>query len=122
MRWSTGMGFLTILQRPELAGDPEIPQILKLTQDAGGLQDLWLAIQRKHPALLDTPLSTRPDDERTIGQLIMARMDAMGDTCERYLDREISAETLRLEIREHRKVTRALVAEIRVDDLGPGRA
>jgi len=119
MRWSTGMGFLTILQRPELAGDPEIPQILKLTQDAGGLQDLWLSIQRKRPILLDTPLSTRPDDTRTIGQLIMARMDAMGDTCERYLDREITPEELGLEIREHRKVTRALVAEIRVDDLGP---
>ena len=122
MRWSTGMGFLTILQRPELAGDPEIPQILKLTQDAGGLQDLWLFIQRKHPTFLEKPLSSRPDDERTIGQLIMARMDAMGDTCERYLDREISAEALAQEIREHRKVTRALVAEIRVDDLGPDRA
>ena len=116
------MGFLTILQRPELAGDPEIPQILKLTQDAGGLQDLWLSIQRKHPGLLDRPLSSRPDDERTIGQFIMARMDAMGDTCERYLDREISAEALAQEIREHRKVTRALVAQIKVDDLGPGRA
>jgi len=116
------MGFLTILQRPELAGDPETPQILKLTQDAGGLQDLWLSIQRKRPALLDTPLSTRPDDERTIGQLIMARMDAMGDTCERYLDREIGADALKQEVREHRKVTRALVAEIRVDDLGPDRA
>ena len=116
------MGYMTILQRPELAGDPEIPQILKLTQDAGGLQDLWLSIQRKRPALLDTPLSSRPDDERTVGQLIMARMDAMGDTCERYLDREITADELRREIREHRKVTRALVAEIRVDDLGPGQA
>ena len=122
MRWSTGMGFLTILQRPELAGDPETPQILKLTQDAGGLQDLWLSIQRKRPTLLDTPLSTRPDDERTIAQLIMARMDAMGDTCERYLDREISADTLREEIGVHRKVTRTLVAEIKVDDLGPDRA
>ncbi|MBW2262296.1 MAG: hypothetical protein JRG91_10020 [Deltaproteobacteria bacterium] len=49
-------------------------------------------------------------------------MDAMGDTCERYLDREISAEALGQEVREHRKVTRALVAEIKVDDLGPGRA
>ena len=105
-----------------MAGDPETPQILKLTQDAGGLQDLWLSIQRKRPTLLDTPLSTRPDDERTIGQLIMARMDAMGDTCERYLDREIGAQELKQEVREHRKVTRALVAEIRVDDLGPQQA
>jgi hypothetical protein len=113
------MGFLTILQRPDLEGDPETPQILKLTQDAGRLQDLWMAIQRKRPTLLEATLSTRPDDGRNIGQLIMARMDAMGDTCERYLDREIGADALRQEVREHMKVTRALVAEIRADDLGP---
>jgi hypothetical protein len=119
MSWSKGLGYMVVLQRAELADDPELEQIMKLTTLAGGLQDLWLSITRRKPVLLETPLSSRPDDERTVAQLIMDRMDKMGRTCDAYLDREITAEELRKGIREHRRLTKALVAEIKVEDMGP---
>lgn len=119
MSWSKGLGYMVVLQRAELADDPELDQIMKLTTLAGGLQDLWLSITRRKPVLLETPLSSRPDDERTVAQLIMERMDEMGRTCDAYLDREITAGELREGIREHRRLTRALAAEIKVEDMGP---
>ena len=85
MSWSKGMGYTIILQRPELKGDPETRSILELTTLAGGLQDLWMSLSRRNPLILERTLGTRPDDERTVGKLIMARMDAMGRTCDAYL-------------------------------------
>lgn len=119
MSWSKGLGYMIILQRAELAGDPETAQILKLTQLAGGLQDLMQSISRRKPMLLEKPLLSRSDDTRTVNELIMVRMDEMGRTCDTYLDREIHAEEFRERVKEQRKLTQALVAEIKAEDLGP---
>lgn len=116
MTWSEGLGYMVILQRPELATDPEQPTILKLTTLAGGLQDLWKHLMRTNPAVLEHPLLTRPDDPRPVSKHITERMDAMGDVCEAYLDRRVDADRFRQQVKEQRRITRALVAEIRHTD------
>jgi len=118
MRWSQGLGFMTVLQRPEVAGDPQERTIIELTRLAGGFQDLWLSISRRNPVLLERPLTARPEDERTIGKHIMDVMDEMGATCESYLDRELAAEEFKVRVRELRSASRKLAADIKKDDLG----
>jgi hypothetical protein len=107
---------MSILQRPELATDPEQRTILKLTTLAGGLQDIWQHLMRANPAVLERPLLSRPDDPRTVADLIMARMDAMGESCEAYLDRTIDADQFKRQVTEHVKTTRGLAAEIKDTD------
>jgi hypothetical protein len=45
-------------------------------------------------------------------------MDEMGVTCDDYLDGKMSAEEFRAMVKEHRNITRALVAEIKAKDEG----
>ncbi len=106
------MGFLGMLQRPELAGDPELARIVKLTRLASGLQDVWMHLLRVKPQVLDGPLSTRPDDPRPVSKVIVASMDEMGETCEAYLDGTMDAASFRKRVSEHVRQARALAAEI----------
>jgi hypothetical protein len=79
-----------------------------------------VSISRRNPTLLERTLASRPGDGRTVGRLIMACMDDMGRTCDAYLDREMDAADFRSRVGDHVKGVKALVTEIKVEDIGLG--
>ena len=118
MRWSKGQGYLRIVERHEFGSDPEQKRMLKLTRLASGLGDVQVHLMRHNPTLLDERLPLRPDDARTIKQLIADHVDALGTTCEGYLNREIELEAFKEQVRAHTHTCKQLAMEIRSADLG----